>query len=166
MIQTERLTLRPVEVNDAAFVLALLNDPDFIRFIGDREIRNLDQATEYLQDLLKKHKGTLNQLYVVVLSTEGTPIGITSVRDREELDSPDIGFAFLPEFRGMGYAFEATSATLQHVKKVQGIDRVVAIVSPENDRSIFLLEKLGYRREGQVQISSYESCSILYLPQE
>ena len=165
MIKTERLSIRPIVVDDAEFLLALLNDESFIRFIGDRGVRDLPMAARYIQDTIEKSLRAPDQLVVVSLDEIDDLIGVCSFRKREELEDPDIGFAFLPEFRGHGYALEATKATLDYFLAKPDVDRVVAIVSPENNRSISLLNKLGYRRDREIQISSCsDSCSVLFVP--
>lgn len=166
MIQTERLTLRPIDTADAGFLLALLNDESFIRFIGDRGVHDLTQSTDYIRDLLEKQHGSLETLLVVTGREDPQPMGVCSLRKRDELDDPDIGFAFLPEFRGQGFAIEATRAMLAHTRQIPEIQRVVAIVSPDNARSISLLEKLGFRRDREVQIEACPGTSIQFVPRE
>jgi RimJ/RimL family protein N-acetyltransferase len=166
-IHTQRLTIRPLQTADAGFLLRLMNDPDFIRFIGDRGVRTADEARAYIEDQIARYRGTPWCLFVVRHIDNQQPVGVCSFRQRKELTDPDIGFAFLPEFRRQGYAFEATSATLAHLQQTPGIRRIVAIVSADNERSIALLEKLGYRVEGPVQADSCgDLCTLLYVPVE
>lgn len=145
---TERLVLRTLVLEDAEFILELVNDPDWLKYIGDRGVRNLDDARGYIQ------KGPMDMyarlgfgLWRVELKHDGTPIGLCGLIKRESLPEVDIGFAFLGRYRGQGYAREAAEATLAHGRNAHGLKRILAIVSPGNARSIRLLEKLGFSFE-------------------
>jgi RimJ/RimL family protein N-acetyltransferase len=157
VLPTERLTIRQIEEDDDSFILELLNDPSFIRNIGDRNVRTLDDARDYIR------KGPLASyerhgfgLWLVELTGEGTPIGMCGLLKRDVLDSPDIGFAYLPAFHGKGYGYEAARAVLDHARNALGLPRVVAIVNADNEPSARLLEKLGMRFEGMVQLFDNE----------
>ena len=146
VIATARLVLRRLTADDAAFILELTNDPDWLRFIGDRGIRTLDDARRYVETGPMEMYARLGfGMYAVDRREGGPPIGICGLIGRDWLEAPDLGFAFLPAFRGMGYAREAAAATLGHARDALGIDRVLAIVSPGNADSIRLLEDLGMR---------------------
>jgi RimJ/RimL family protein N-acetyltransferase len=146
VLETDRLVLRRLDAGDAEFVFALLNDPDWLRYIGDRGIRSLGDARAYiLRGPVQMYASAGFGLYCVVRKDGRAPVGICGLIRRAGLDDVDVGFAFLPAFRGMGYALEAASATLEYARTVLGIERVVAIVSPDNASSIRLLEKLGMR---------------------
>jgi RimJ/RimL family protein N-acetyltransferase len=121
VLETERLSLRHLADEDAAFVLELVNDPDWLRFIGDRGVRSPDDAR--------------------------APVGMCGLLKRDWLDDVDVGFAFLPRFREMGLAHEAARATLDFGTSALELPRIAAIVSPENAGSIRLLETLGMRFE-------------------
>jgi len=147
-METDRLILRWLSAGDAAFILELVNDADWLRYIGDKGVRNLDDARGYID------KGPIDMyrrlgfgLYRVELKTDGTPIGICGLIKRETLDDVDIGFAFLPQFRSQGYGSEAARETLEHGRDVFGLKRVVAITSADNEASGRLLEKIGLRFE-------------------
>lgn len=155
VLKTERLTLRKVEVLDAAFVLNLLNQHSFIRYIGDRGVRDLDQARDYIESrFVKSYSENGFGMYGVELSSRSSPfenkevsgqlIGICGFVLRETLPGPDIGFAFLPEFEGRGFGLESASAVMRFGKENLGFDKVYAITSLDNDASIRLLEKLGF----------------------
>lgn len=134
--------------SDAAFVLALLNEPSFIRHIGDRKIRSLEAATDYIETgPWSRPGGPGIGLRVVELRESGDAIGICGLLKRDTLVAPDIGFAFLPAYWSRGYAMEAAAAVLRHGREALGHPRIMAIVSPDNAASIRLLEKLGLRRE-------------------
>jgi ribosomal-protein-alanine N-acetyltransferase len=148
VLETPRLALRQLTPADAEFIFALTNDPDWLRFIGDRGIRTMDDARDYIENgptaMYAEHGFGL---YAVELKETGAPIGICGLLRRAWLEDVDVGFAFLPEFRRAGYAREAASSTLAHARETLGLARVLAIVSPENRDSIRLLEKLGMRQE-------------------
>ncbi len=147
-LETGRLRLRRLTADDAAFMLRLMNEPDYLRFIGDRGVRTLDDARRYLL------KGPIDSysrhgfgLYRVELKAGGTPIGICGLVKRDALPDVDVGFALLSEFRSKGYAVEAAAEVMRHAREDVGLGRLVAIVSPDNHRSIGVLKKLGLRFE-------------------
>jgi [ribosomal protein S5]-alanine N-acetyltransferase len=151
VVETERLVIRRLSPDDAAFILELLNDPSFVRNIGDRGVRDLAGARQYVLDgAVASHEKHGYGLDLVTLKSDGEPVGICGLVRRDYLDDPDIGFAFLPRFCGQGYALEATSVVLEHAFSALGLHRVLAIVSPDNARSIRLLEKLDFRHERMI----------------
>lgn len=153
ILETERLVLRWVSAADAGFILELLNDPDWLRFIGDRGVRTLDGAREYISRVVVEMYERLGfGLYLVELKDGGAPVGLCGLIKRDSLEDVDIGFAFLPRFRGRGYAYEAASAVLSYGRGVLGLGRVLAITSADNDISARLLEKLGLRFERTVRL--------------
>ncbi|MGE5624182.1 MAG: GNAT family N-acetyltransferase [Bacillota bacterium] len=146
VLETERLILRRLELNDAAFVLELATEPAWLRFIGDRGIRDLETARGYLErGPLDLYRRLGFGLYRVEIKAEGTPVGICGLIKRDTLKEVDIGFAFLSRYHGRGYALEAAAATLEHGRRAFGLRRIAAITDPANARSIRLLEKLGFR---------------------
>ncbi len=148
VLETERLSLRHLAEDDAAFILELTNDPDWLRHIGDRGIRTLDDARAYVRDgPATSYARHGFGLYLVELRDGAVPAGICGLLRRDWLEDADLGFAFLPRFRGMGLALEAARGTLEHGREALGLRRIAAIVSPENADSIRLLEKLGMRFE-------------------
>lgn len=154
VLETERLYLRQLDVEDAEFILTLLNDPSFLRFIGDKGVRTLEDAREYIRNgpqasYERFHFG----MYLTALKSDSTPIGICGLVQRTTLADVDVGFAFLPEHWSKGYAFESASAVLVHAKEVHALSRLVAIASPENRRSITLLERLGFALEGLISLT-------------
>jgi RimJ/RimL family protein N-acetyltransferase len=154
VLETNRLILRELCAGDAAFILELVNDPDWLRFIGDRGVRTLEDARQYIASgpvdmYLRLGFG----LYRVELKESGVPMGICGLIKRESLADVDIGFAFLPKFRSRGFAFEAASATMGYGRGVLGLTRIVAITSPANEDSIRLLGKLGMQFERMVSLS-------------
>ena len=152
VLQTERLRLRHMEPGDAEFMLGLLNDPGWHRFIGDHGIRTVDGAREHIV------KGPIAMVarlgfgfYLVERKADGRPLGLCGLAKRDFLDDVDIGYAFLPQHWGRGYAFEAARGVLAHAKHDIGLKRIVATVRAENAASIKLLEKLGLRFERTFQ---------------
>lgn len=146
ILETERLRLREICVDDAAFILELVNDPDWLRYIGDRGVRTLADARQYIiNGPIKSYQRFGFGLYLTTLKDSDTPIGICGLIKRDTLDDVDIGFAFLPQYTGKGYAFEVASAVMAYGKTDLGLKQIVAITSLDNVRSIKLLEKLGLR---------------------
>jgi len=153
VLETERLILRRATVDDSEFILALLTDPAWLRFIGDRGVRTLDAARDYiLKSLVAMYERLGFGLYVTELKGEGVPLGICGLIKRDALEDVDIGFAFLPQFRGQGYAYESASAVMEYGKNAFGLKRLVAITSPDNYVSAGLLEKLGFNFERTVKL--------------
>ena len=144
VLETERLILRWLSAEDAAFILALVNDPAWLQFIGDRGVRTLEDARGYILNgpVAMYHRVGFG-LYLVELKPSATPIGLCGLIERAGLADIDIGFAFLPAFCGQGYAYESASAMLTYAQDTVGLKRVVAITAPDNQRSIALLTKLG-----------------------
>jgi RimJ/RimL family protein N-acetyltransferase len=153
-LETERLTLRELTTDDAEFSLRLLNEPSFLRFIGDKGVRNLQDARQYI---LNGPIASYNQngfgLYLVVLKSTNTSIGMCGLIKRETLTDVDIGFAFLPEFWNKGYALESATAVFSYGKDVLKLPRIVAITNKDNDASGKLLEKLGLYFDRLVTLS-------------
>jgi RimJ/RimL family protein N-acetyltransferase len=158
VLETERLILRRLSADDdAAFVLQLVNEPSWLRFIGDRGVRNLEDARGYiLKGPLEMYRRFGFGLYLVVLKEGGAPMGMCGLIKRDTLKDVDIGFAFLPGFWGKGYAHEAAAAVLAYGKSTLGLRRIVAITSLDNLSSIKLLEKLGLRFEQQLRLAGDE----------
>jgi RimJ/RimL family protein N-acetyltransferase len=161
VLETERLSLRKLTVDDAEFILALLNEPSFLRYIGDKKVRNLDDARQYILNgpvaSYERHGFGLN---CVELRESHTPIGICGLLKREELPDPDIGFALLPDFWNQGFAFEAAEAVLKDARNLQ---RILAITSLDNEASIKLLQRLGFRFERVVQLSPHRESLRLFV---
>lgn len=152
--ETERLTLRQLSPDDAPLILELLNEPSFIRYIGDKGVRNLDDAVNYiLNGPVASYQLHGFGLYLVELKADRTPIGICGVLKRDTLPDPDIGFAFLPAYWKLGYAFESAAAVMTHAREVLGMDRILAITSPDNEASERLLGKIGLRFDRLTRLS-------------
>jgi RimJ/RimL family protein N-acetyltransferase len=154
ILETDRLVLRELCADDADFMLELMNDRDWLRFIGDRGVRTREDARQYIASgPVEMYARVGFGLYRVEDRQSGTPMGICGLIKRESLPDVDIGFAFLPKFRARGLAHEAAAATIGYGRDVLGLTRIVAITSPANQDSIQLLEKLGLRYERTVRLS-------------
>ena len=157
VLETERLALRRLSAGDAAFIIELLNQPSFIKNIGDRGVRTNEDAVRYIQNgPVASYERFGFGLYLVELKDTAIPIGICGLLKRETLQDVDVGFAFLPQFWSRGYAVESASAVLKHGRNVLGIGRVVAITAPENHGSIKVLEKIGLKFERLMKLSEGE----------
>ena len=163
VLATERLALRRLDPGDAPFIHALVNDPDWLRYIGDRGVRTIEDAHAYI---VNGPVAMYDRLGIGLLAVErrddGTPIGICGVLKRDGLDDVDLGFAFLPAYRSRGYALEAAAATLDWARAVRGIGRVLAITSHDNERSGRLLAKLGFALECEVRLQGADESVRLY----
>ena len=160
---TTRLQLRELDEGDAGFMVALLNQPDFLRFIGDRGVRDEAQARDYLRDgPVASYARHGMGMYAVQPREGGAPVGLCGLVVREGLPDPDIGFALLPGYYRQGLAFEAASAVLDHARTTLALPRVLAIVSPGNARSIALLRRLGLRDAGTVTLPGKDEELLLF----
>jgi RimJ/RimL family protein N-acetyltransferase len=155
MLSSERLFIRPITLDDAPFILTLLNEPSFLRYIGDKQVRNLEDARQYiLNGPVASYERHGFGLCLVELRELHTPIGMCGILKRDELPDPDIGFALLPDFCNKGLAFEAATAVLQDARKRLKLERILAITSLDNDASIKLLQRLGFRFERVIELSA------------
>jgi RimJ/RimL family protein N-acetyltransferase len=161
--------LRELTADDAPFMLTLLNDPGFIEHIGDRGVRTVADAASYID---RGPRASYLQcgfgLWLVELRDAPTPIGICGILKRDTLPDPDIGFAFMPAYRSQGYAFEAASAVCGFARDMLRLPRLLAIVSPANERSIRLLERLGFAFDRMVlmggETTALKLFSVAFVP--
>ncbi len=157
VLETARLRLRHLGADDAGFIVQLLNEPAFIRNIGDRRVRTPEDGRGYIANgPVASYQRHGFGLLAVELKEIGAPIGICGLLKRDTLEDVDIGFAFLSRYWSKGYAVEAARAVLDYGRNTVGLRRVVAITVPENEPSIRLLEKIGLRFERMVRISQDE----------
>lgn len=158
VIETERLSLRQLSNDDADFIINLLNQPSFLRYIGDRGVRTVADAHRYIQNGPVASYAKLGfGLYLVELKETGASIGICGLIKRETLQDVDLGFAFLPAYWSKGYATEAAEAVLRYGRNVLGLGRIVAITSVDNHDSGKLLTKIGFKYESLIRLSGDES---------
>lgn len=149
LLETARLAIRRLVPADAPFILELLNDPAYLRWIGDKRVHSLDQARDYLDNgPLESYARHGFGLYHVLRRDTAEPVGYCGLLRRDALPMPDLGFATLPAHRGLGFVVEASRAILEHEYLTHGIDRVGAIVLPGNNASIATLERLGFVHRG------------------
>src|SRR5215467_998556 len=153
--ETERLVLRKLSEDDAEFILQLLNEPSFLRYIGDKGVRSLDDARQYLlTGPIASYEENGYGLYLVELKENRVKIGINGLLKRPVLDYPDIGFAFLPSYCSRGYASESAAAVMDYAKNVLGLERVLAITIPGNHGSINVLRKIGMTYQGTIRLAA------------
>ncbi len=166
LIYTEHLLIRRFTEADAPFIVELLNTPAFLKYIGDREVKCTEDAITYLQNgPLKSYEYHGFGLCLVALRETNKPIGMCGLIKRDTLEEIDIGFAFLPEYEGKGYAYECALAVLNYGLTTLGLKRIVAITSIENPRSVKLLERLGFRFEKIIRLQgSYEDLRLFTYP--
>ena len=154
ILETDRLRLRKLSLDDAEFVLRLLNEPSFIQNIGDRGVRTIDDARAYiLKGPIASYEKFGFGLWMVETRPTGVPIGICGLLKRDVLEDVDIGYALLPEFCSQGYALESASAVMSYASTKLGLKRVVAVTNSDNQSSIRLLEKMGFQYERMVRLS-------------
>ena len=164
VLETERLLLRLISVEDAEFFVELLNEPSFLRYIGDKKVRTLDDARNYiLTGPVHSYESLGFGLYLLELKESSAPIGICGLLKRDTLDGVDIGFAFLPKFWSQGYALESAAAVMNYARNQLHLTDIAAITSPDNERSIKLLEKLCFRFQGTRRLSENEPPIKLFL---
>jgi RimJ/RimL family protein N-acetyltransferase len=163
IIETERLFLRPSDDSDAAFFLALLNTPKWLKNIGDRKVRTMEDALEYVDQRVKPQWAKLGYgNYTVVRKSDDVKLGSCGLYDREGVDGIDIGFALFPEYEKQGYAYECTSALKERAINEFGIKKLSAITIRENIASQKLLEKLGLRFVREIEIPNDDEILLLY----
>lgn len=148
---TDRLSINPLTVNDDNFILKLVNSEGWLKFIGNRNVNTRQEARAYILKILKNKNV---KYWIVSVKETQTPAGIVTFIKRDYLNYPDIGFAFLPEFSGNGYAHEATSVVLKNLIQEQSVTHILATTIPENTSSIKLLKKFGLRFEKEIQVEN------------
>ena len=153
ILETDRLSLRQMTPDDAEFILELMNDPTYIRFIGDKGVRTIADAVEYIiKTIIDSYHRNGYGLWLVVLKESKIPIGICGLVKRDIFEDADLGYAFLADHRGMGYACEAAAAVLGYGLGVLGFARMLGLTVPENTASIHVLEKMGMKFERMVKL--------------
>ena len=162
ILETERLIISELSIEDAPFFYDLVNDPAWIKFIGDRDVKTIADAENYLNtNIIPSYDKNGFGFYLVSTKKEDLPIGISGLIDRDGLEYVDVGYAFLPNFRGKGYAFEATNAILTFAKNDLQIDPIVAITNMDNIKSCKLLERLGLKFDKIIQLADDpEKCRL------
>ena len=151
--ETNRLIISKITLDDAAFFLELVNTPNFIKYIGDRNLKTVEDAKTYLKNgTLKSYEDFGFGFYKLLLKEENNKaIGTCGLVKREQLDNVDIGFAMLPEYEGKGFGYESCIAVLKLAKEQFKLNKILAITLPTNNNSIKLLEKIGLSYEKRVK---------------
>jgi RimJ/RimL family protein N-acetyltransferase len=163
ILETERLQLRTVSPDDAPFYLELVNEPSWIRFIGDRGIRTLDAARAAILDgPVAMYERLGYSLYLVQRRSDGAPLGMCGLIKRDVLPETDIGYAISPRYWGQGYAYEAAAAVVAHARGPLGLAGLMAITSPDNAASIQLLGKLGMQFVERTRLQGWDGPSNVY----
>src|SRR5262245_17141185 len=165
ILETERLAIRHLTLDDAGFILELLNEPGFIRNIADRGVRTIEDAQSYIQDgPVASYAKNGFGLFAIELKETGVPIGMCGLIRRDVLPDVDIGYALLERYWNRGYAYEAAAAVLDYGYKVIGLKRIVAITALDNEASARVLEKLGLQFESIISLPSLGGESKLFVP--
>ena len=151
ILETDRLSLRDLTDDDAAFINALLNTPKFLKYIGDRNVRSDEDAREFIVNRYMASYASNGYGLWAVGTKDGTPVGMCGFVKREYFDEPDIGFAFLPEHERKGYGYESAAATMTYGREKLGFTKVLAITSLDNEASVALLAKLGFTDDGVIE---------------
>jgi [ribosomal protein S5]-alanine N-acetyltransferase len=163
VLTTPRLTLRHLSLEDAAFMLELLNEKPFLENIGDRGVRNIQDAKAYLaKGAIASYQDFGFGLYAVERKDSAELIGICGLSKRESLDHPDLGFALLQKFCGQGYAQESAEAVMHYARKTLNLRRIEAITKPQNRDSIRLLQKLGFKFEKTIRMPNEKDRTSLF----
>jgi len=163
VLETERLRLRRLSTDDAEFILRLLNEPSFIQYIGDKNVRTIEDARLYLlHGPIASYQKYGFGLYLIESKDSGAPIGMCGLLKREALENVDLGYALIPEYWSQGYGFEAAAAVKSYAGQVLGLERIVAITNTENESSIRLLEKIGFRFENMIKLADDQDEVMLF----
>lgn len=163
MIETDRLRLDTFSTDDAEFMLTLLNTPSWLEFIGDRNVRTLSEARQYILDgPMKAYTQFGFGSYVVKLKASSVSIGVCGLFKRDSLDDVDIGFALMPDYAGRGYGYESAAAVIAYATDQLGLTRITGLTTAPNHASIRLLEKLGLRYEKTINFRPDGVESLLF----
>ena len=161
--ETPRLFLRPTAKEDAPFILELLNTPKWLQYIGDRNVKTLEDAKTYIKTKITPQLERLGFAnYTVIRKSDGAKIGSCGLYDREGLEGIDIGFAFLPLYEKQGYAFESARKIKEAATHQFGITLLKAITAKENIASQKLLEKLGLQFSKTIRLAGDTESVLLY----
>ncbi|GLX80004.1 alanine acetyltransferase [Thalassotalea insulae] len=150
-IDTPQLIMRLLNESDAPMILELLNEPAFITHIGDKGVRDLNGALNYINSgPLKMQKELGFSLYCCQLKSNNEAIGISGLIKRDGVEYPEVGFGFLARYCGQGFGYQSSKAVMEHAKQQLGITRLQAICNPDNTASIALLTKLAFQYTGNI----------------
>ncbi|MDT0552937.1 GNAT family N-acetyltransferase [Urechidicola vernalis] len=166
ILETDRLHILKFTLKDAPFIFELVNSPNWLKFIGDKNVKSLKDAEQYIQEkLLNQYKHFGFSFYLVRTKSKQKPIGMTGFIKRPSMQDVEIGFSFLPNSSGKGYALESSKAILKYGKSHLKIEKVVAITDQKNTRSQKLLERLGLEKQGEIILPDFDKpCSYFEEP--
>ena len=163
ILETNRLVLREFTVADAEFILKLLNEPSYLKFIGDKGVRTVADAQTYLTNgPITSYQKNGFGVYLTALKENDTPVGMCGLIKRDGLLDVDIGYAFLPAYWGKGYASEAAEATMVYGKMKLGLERIVGITAVTNQGSINVLQKIGLKFERMIILPGEDEEIMLF----
>jgi len=163
ILETERLQLRELTLEDSSFLIELFNSPGWLKYIGDRNVRTEEEAKLYLKNgPIQSYSDYGYGLSLVERKEDACALGLCGIINREGLDFPDIGFAFLPQFHNQGYAYEIASALMKYATEKLNIQTITAITVPENQSSIKLLEKIGLKFQKRFLYTDTNEELLLY----
>jgi len=161
--ETERLILKPTNENDVEFIFELLNSPKWMQYIGDRNVKTVEEAQNYIRQRMLPQLEKLGfSNYTAIRKEDNAKIGTCGLYDREGMEETDIGFAFLPQYEKKGYAYEAARKILTEAKSSFGLERLCAFTTKDNYSSQKLLEKLGLKASGTITIPNDDEELLLY----
>lgn len=164
VIETDRLVLSTLSLDDIDFILKLLNEPSFHKYIGDKGVRSSEEAAAYLEDgPIKSYERYGYGLYLVKLKDEDfTPIGISGIKKRDSMKIPELGYAFLKKYWSMGFATESAKGVMNYARLELDLKQVAALTAPDNLASIRVLKKLGFRFSKLIELPDFESESKMF----
>jgi len=165
ILETERLIIKKMTLDDAPFLLKLLNEPSWIQFIGDRNVNTIKDAENYIQEkMIVNYKKFGFGFYIIITKENKECVGTTGLIDREGMEYIEVGYALLQKFEGKGFAYEATKAILNYASEKLNISPIVAITDLENTKSIRLLNRLGLHFDKNIQLPNFEKPCKLFIP--
>jgi len=163
ILKTKRLQLRRMTLDDADFIIKLLNSPKWIRFIGKRAVETLDQAREYLLKRVLPNYDSLGfGFYIIEKKSDLSRVGNCGLTLRTGMEHADIGYSLLPQYEGKGYAFEAAEAILKYGFEIHMLEHIEAIVTHDNEASIHLLKKLGMKYKSKIMLPDDDEELMLF----
>ena len=161
--ETERLFLRPTSTEDAALILEMLNTPKWLKYIGDRNVRTLEEAHNYIKERILPQQERLGfGSFTIIRKMDDTKLGTCGLFDREGLEGIDLGYGLLPQHEGKGYAFEAATCLKQMAFEDFNLEEIHAITVDENVASKGLLLKLGFTPKGTAKLPDDDAVLLLY----
>jgi RimJ/RimL family protein N-acetyltransferase len=167
ILETERLRVSEFTFDDTDFIIQLLNSPGWTKYIGDRHVKTKDDAKLYLQaGPMKSYAQHGFGLYRIDLKSENKSLGMCGLLKRDTLEFPDIGFAFLQDYEGKGYALEASAAIVRYARERLSLTTLLAITLPDNVKSIRLLTALGFAFVRSITMPGDEKMLHLYLSEK